>query len=269
MKKLLAAMLALTMVFAFAACGNDQAEDPGTTPDNDSDGTKVVTMATSADFPPYEYYEGEEIVGADVEIAQAICEKLGYELEIVDMNFDSIISALASHKYDFGMSGFTITEDRLKDANFSVPYMETKQIVLVPTGSPITSVDDLLAEGSTYKVAVQNGTTGDIFITEDVEENGLGLQIDRYTKYSDAVLAVTSGKADCMIVDEQVGLAFAEQEDNLEVLDTAYAVEEYAIAFAKDSDLYESFNTALQELIDDGTVQTILDKYIDSDSSAE
>lgn len=250
--------MALVMVLAFAACGNDA----NTNGDDQQTNEKVLTMATSADFPPYEYYDGDSIVGIDIEIAQAVCEKLGYTLEIVDMNFDSIVAAVASHKYDFGMSGFTITEDRLEQVNFTDSYTTSKQVIVVPEGSDITTVDDLFAEGATYTVGVQTNTTGDLYITGDVEDNGLSLEISRFTKGTDAVVALTSGKIDCFVIDEQVGKAFAESNEGLKVLDTEYVVEDYAVIFAKDSEIYESFNTTLKELIADGTVQTIIDKYI-------
>ena len=178
------------------------------------------------------------------------------------MNFDSIVAAVASHKYDFGMSGFTITEDRLEQVNFTESYTTSTQVIVVPEGSDITTVDDLFAEGATYTVGVQTNTTGDLYITGDVEDNGLSLEISRFTKGTDAVVALTSGKIDCFVIDEQVGKAFAESNEGLKVLDTEYVVEDYAVIFAKDREIYESFNTTLKELIADGTVQTIIDKYI-------
>ena len=259
MKKLIALMLTLTMIFALASCGskdNDAAS-------GDTDGEKtVITMACSADFPPYEYYEGDEIVGIDVEIANAICDKLGYELEITDTNFDSIIPALVSEKFDIGMSGFTVTEDRLLEVDFSNTYTTSKQIVVVPEDSPIASVDDILSKDNTYTIAVQTGTTGDIYITGDVEDIGLSHEIAQFTKYSDAVVALTTGKADCLIVDEAVGLAFIEETEGLKALDTEYALEDYAIAFPKNSPYLDEFNEVLDQLIEDGTVQQIIDKYI-------
>jgi len=232
---------------------------------------ETLTMGSSIDFPPYEYYHDEtgEIVGIDVEIAQAIADKLGYELEIVDMQFDSIIAAVVSGKVDFGMSGFTITEERKQNVDFSTPYTVTQQSVIVPVGSAITSVDDILNPENEYKIGVQIGTTGDLFISDDVELNGLKHTIERYNKYHDAVLAILSGKIDCIIVDEQVALSFVAAHDNLATLDTAYAVEEYAVCFAKNSELYADFNAALEELLADGTVETIFGKYIVEEEATE
>lgn len=256
MKKILAALLALTMILAFAACGGGEDTPP-------ADGDKVtLKMACSADFPPYEFYEGEDIVGIDVEIATAICEKLGYELEITDTIFDSIITAVSTNKFDFGMSGFTVTEDRKLEVDFSETYTTSKQIVVVPENSPIADVDDLFTGDVAYNIAVQTGTTGDIYISGDVESLELPHEVKQFTKYSDAVIALTGGKADCLIVDEAVGLAFIEETEGLKALATEYALEDYAIAFPKNSPYLAEFNGALKDLIADGTVQKIIDKYI-------
>ena len=246
MKKIFAMLLVLAMMLSAAAMA------------------ETLTMGSSCDFPPYEYYHDEtgEIVGIDVEIAQAVCDKLGYELKIEDMQFDSIIAAVVSGKVDFGMSGFTVTEERKQNVDFSTSYTTAKQSVLVPADTTITTVDDLFNVENEYNIGVQIGTTGDLYITDDVEANSLKHNIERYNKYGDAVMALLSGKLDCMIVDDQVAISFAEANEGLALLDTAYALEEYAICFAKESELYDTFNAALEELIADGTVQTIIEKYI-------
>jgi len=253
MKKIFAMMLVLAMLLTTAAMA------------------ETLTMGSSCDFPPYEYYHDEtgEIVGIDVEIAQAVCAKLGVELKIEDMQFDSIIAAVVSGKVDFGMSGFTVTEERKQNVDFSTSYTTAKQSVLVPADTAISTVDDILNPENEYKIGVQIGTTGDLYITGDVESLGLKHSVERFNKYGDAVMALLSGKLDCMIVDDQVALSFAAANEGLALLDTAYALEEYAICFAKESELYASFNTALEELIADGTVQTIIDKYIAVEETTE
>lgn len=258
MKKIFALILTAVMLFSSFAF----AEAP------------VLKMGSSIDFPPYEYYDDEtgDIVGIDVEIAQAVADKLGYTLEISDMQFDSIIAAVCSGKVDIGMSGFTITEERKQSVNFSTPYTTAQQSVLVPVNTEIESVDDILNPDNEYKIGVQTGTTGDLYISDDVETLGLKHSVERYNKYHDAVMALSSGKIDCIIVDDQVAISFAAADENLKILDAAYAVEEYAICFAKESEIYDAFNTALEELIADGTVQSILDKYIseeDTETAAE
>ncbi len=225
---------------------------------------ETLKMGSSIDFAPYEYYDDEtgEIVGIDVEIAQAVCDALGYELEIQDMQFDSIIAAVVSGKVDFGMSGFTITEERKQSVDFSTPYTTAVQSIIVPEDSAITSADDLFNADNSFSIGVQQGTTGDLYITDDIESKGLSHTVQRYNKAPDAIVALQSDKIDCVIIDGEVAAAFVAGNEGLKLLDTAYAYEEYAICFAKDSAIYEAFNTELEALIADGTVQTIIDKYI-------
>ena len=224
---------------------------------------ETLKMGTNASFPPYEFYDDEtgEIVGIDAEVAAAICEKLGYELEIVDMDFDAIIPAVTTGKIDFGMAGMTVTEERMQSVDFTTSYATGIQVVIVKEDSAIASVDDLFAEGANHKIGVQQGTTGDIYCSGDIEEAGLGT-IERYKNGTDAVLALTSGKVDCVVIDNQPALKYVEANEGLKILDTEYAVEDYAIALAKDSELTAKINAALEELIADGTVQAIIDKYI-------
>ena len=246
MKKIFAVMLAIALLCASAACA------------------ETLKMGSSIDFAPYEYYDDVtgDIVGIDVEIAYAVCDKLGVDLEIVDMQFDSIIAAVVSGKVDFGMSGFTVTEERKQNVDFSTTYTTAKQSVIVPVDSAIATVDDLFDAEAEYRIGVQIGTTGDLYITDDVESNGLSHHIQRFNKAPDAIVALSSGKVDCVIIDDQVAIAFVKNNEGLKLLDTAYAFEEYAICFAKESPLYAPFNEALEALIADGTVQSIIDKYI-------
>ena len=224
---------------------------------------ETLKMGTNATFPPYEFYDDAtgEVVGIDAEVAAAICAKLGCELEIVDMDFDAIIPAVTTGKIDFGMAGMTVTEERLQSVDFTTSYATGIQSVIVKEDSEITSVDDLFAEGANHKIGVQQGTTGDIYCSGDIEEAGLGT-VERYKNGTDAVLALTSGKVDCVVIDNQPALKYVEANEGLKILDTEYAVEDYAIALAKDSELTEKINAALEELIADGTVQAIIDKYI-------
>ena len=224
---------------------------------------ETLKMGTNATFPPYEFYDDAtgEVVGIDAEVAAAICAKLGCELEIVDMDFDAIIPAVTTGKIDFGMAGMTVTEERLQSVDFTTSYATGIQSVIVKEDSEITSVDDLFAEGANHKIGVQQGTTGDLYCSWDIEDEGLG-SVERYKNGTDAVLALTSGKVDCVVIDNQPALKYVEANEGLKILDTEYAVEDYAIALAKDSELTEKINAALEELIADGTVQAIIDKYI-------
>ena len=242
-------ILALVLICMFALSGMAMAE--------------TLKMGTNAAFPPYEYYDDEtgEIVGIDAEVAAAICEKLGCDLEIVDMAFDSIIPAVTTGKVDFGMAGMTVTEERLQSVDFTTSYATGIQVVIVKEDSDITSVDDLFEDGANHVVGVQMGTTGDIYCSGDIEEAGLG-SIQRYNNGTDATLALVSGKVDCVVIDNEPAKNYVAANEGLVILDTEYAVEDYAIALAKDSELTEKIDAALAELIEDGTLQAIVDKYI-------
>ena len=259
MKKIIALTLALVMSLClFAACGSSEAAATG---EADSGKAKLV-MATNAQFPPYEFYEEGTIVGIDAEIAAAIADKLGMELEISDMEFDSIIEAVKSGKADIGMAGLTVTDERKEEVDFTVSYATGVQVVIVAEDSAITSVDDLFAEGASHVIGVQRNTTGDLYATWDIEDEGLG-SIDRYSKGADAVQALKTGKVDCVIIDNEPAKNFVANVEGLKILETEYAIEEYAAIVSKDNtELFNKVNAALQELIDDGTVANIVAKYI-------
>lgn len=242
MKKLIALLVALMMLGTAAAAMAD-----------------TLTMGTNASFPPYEFYENEKIVGIDAEIAAAIAEKLGMELKIEDMEFKAIIPAVTTGKIDFGMAGMTVTEERLQSVNFSETYATGIQAIIVKEGSEIKSVDDLYAEGATWKVGVQDATTGDIYCTDDFGED----RVSKFPVGADAVEALKTGKVDCVIIDNEPAKAYVAANEGLTILDTQYAVEDYAIAVAlENTELLEKINGALKELIDDGTVKAIVEKYI-------
>lgn len=218
----------------------------------------VLTMATNATFPPYEYYESDAIIGIDAEIAGAVAEKLGLELKIEDMEFDSIILAVTQGKADLGLAGMTVTEERLEAVDFSDSYATGIQAVIVTEDSEITGISDL--DGK--KIGVQLATTGDIYAKEDFGEDN----VEAYNKGADAVMALKQGKVDAVIIDNQPALAFIRNTDGLKILETEYAVEDYAAAIAKGNDaLLTAVNGALAELKDDGTLQSIIDKYIVSE----
>ena len=248
MKKIISLLLtAVLIITVFAGCGKSE--------------SKTLTMATNAEFPPYEYHEGGEIVGIDAEIAALIAKELGMELSIVDTDFDSIIPGVQGGKYDMGMAGMTVNEDRLKSVNFTASYTTAIQAIIVPEGSPITCADDLFGDGN-YTIGVQTATTGDLYTTWDIEDEGLGT-VQRFNKGADAVAALVAGKIDCVVIDNEPAKAFVAANEGLSVLDTEYATEEYAICYAKDNtELGEKIDKALQKLISDGKVQEIIDKYI-------
>ena len=254
MKKLVSFIL----VMMFAVVGMAMAEE------------NVLTMGTNAEFPPYEYYEGTEIVGIDADIAAAIAEKLGMTLVIEDMTFDSIIPSVTEGKVDIGMAGMTVTEERMQSVNFSTSYATGVQVVIVAEDSDITCVDDLFAEGANYVIGVQLATTGDLYATWDLEDAGLAT-INRYNKGADAVEALKTGKVDCVIIDNEPAKAFVAANEGLVILDTEYAIEDYAIAISFDNeDLLEDINEALAELTEEGKIAEIVGKYIgDAEETTE
>lgn len=172
----------------------------------DVEGKPELHMATNAQFPPYEYYEGDVIVGIDAEMAAAIADKLDMKLVIDDMDFDAIITAVQTGKSDMGMAGMTVTEDRLKNINFSETYATGIQSIIVPEGSKITSVDDLYAEGAEYLIGTQKGTTGDIYSEDDFGAD----RVMKYTTGNEAVQALVTGKVDCVIIDNEPAKAYVE-----------------------------------------------------------
>lgn len=250
MKKLIAA--ALTGAMVAALCVPVMAKDG-----------KLV-MATNATFPPYEFYDADkQIVGIDAEVAGLIAEKLGMELEISDMEFDSIIAAVKQGKADIGMAGITITEDRKKNVAFTDTYTTATQMIIVQEGSAIASPADL----KDVKVGVQTGTTGDLYVSDLSED---GVEVMQFSKGIDAVIALTQGKVDAVVIDGEPAKVFVEENDGLVLLDEAFTEEEYAIAVSLDNEeLLEQINTALAELEESGELQAVIDKYIGDGSEAE
>ncbi len=248
MKKILTlALAALMTMLACASCGGSG---------------DALVMATNAEFPPYEYFEGDKIVGIDAEIAEAISNKISAELTIEHVDFDSIIPGVQSGKYDFAMAGLTVTDERKEQVDFSTSYATGVQVIVVKEDSAITSADDLFAEGASHKIGVQLATTGDLYTTWDLEDAGLAT-IERYNKGADAIMALTSDKVDCVVIDNEPAKVFVQNNPGLKILDTEYITEEYAIAVGKDNaELMTKIETALNELIADGTVASIIAKYI-------
>lgn len=278
MKKILALVLALCMVFALAACG-EAASDPTDAPESEApaseapasevpaseapegDGTFTtivegkLTMSTNAQFPPYEMTTDDGgFEGIDVEIATAIAEKLGLELDILDMDFDSALLAVQQGKSDIVMAGVTVNEDRQLVMDFTDSYATGVQVIIVKEGSDVTI--DNMGEGL---IGTQRGTTGNIYCTDDYGEEHVMAYDDGFT----AVQALMNGQVDCVVIDNAPAQEFVKNNAGLTILDTEYANEDYAIGLNKgNTALLDAINTALNELISDGTVQTIIDKYI-------
>lgn len=260
MKKFLALIAVAALSLSLVACGNTGSSDQGGDSSAAGEGKEVLVMATNATFPPYEYYDGDVMVGIDVEMAQAVADKLGMELQIEDMDFSSIVTAVQSGKVDIGVAGMTVTEERLQNVDFSESYATGIQVVIVTEDSDIATIDDL--EGK--MIGVQDATTGHIFCAAPPEEGGYGEEnVTAYPNGANAVEALKAGKVDCVVIDNEPAKAFVAANEGLKILETEFAVEDYAIAISKENtELKDAINGALEELKADGTLDAIIAKYI-------
>ncbi len=270
--KITSIVLVIALVACFAACGKEPAANNDTT--TEAPEKAVLTMATNAAFPPYEYKEGDKIVGIDAEIAEAIAFKLGMELEIVDTEFGSIVGGVQTGKYDMGMAGMTVTPERLESVNFSNVYAHGVQSVIVAADSEYTSYEDFYTgfdeEGNPtgvkkgIKIGVQQDTTGDIYSSDTVAKWGFEeANVVRFKTGADAVQALKTGKVTAVIIDNEPAKSFVKATEGLKILETSYIEEDYAICIAKENtELLNNINKALDELTKDGTIQGIIDKYI-------
>ena len=215
-----------------------------------------LTMSTNAAFPPYEMTtDSGDLEGIDIEVAGAIAEKLGLELQVDDMDFDAALLAAQQGKSDIVMAGVSVTEERQKVMEFSDSYATGVQVIIVKEDSEIASVEDL--EGK--MIGTQRGTTGNIYCTDDYGED----HITTYDNGLTAVQALMNGQVDCVVIDQEPAKAFVAANQGLKILETEYVSEDYAIGMAKgNTALQSAVNKALAELQEDGTVQSIVDKYI-------
>ena len=214
-----------------------------------------LTMATNAAFPPYEMTtDAGEFEGIDIETAQAIADKLGLELQIDDMDFDAALLSVQQGKADIVMAGVTVTDERKAVMDFSDSYATGIQSIIVPEGSDIASPDDLAGK----KIGTQRGTTGYIYCSDDFGDESVVAYDDGLT----AVQALNNGQVDAVVIDNAPAKEFVAANPGLVILDTSYAEEDYAIGVAKGSSLKDAVNAALEELKADGTLQSIVDKYI-------
>ena len=281
-KKVLAITMAALMAASLTACGGgakettaaattaeEKAEDTTAAESKDETSAEAaeteaakeaaggkLVMATNAEFPPSEYHDGDAIVGIDAEIAKAIADELGMELEIEDIAFDSIIPEIVSGKADMGLAGMTVTEDRMQSVDFSDTYAKASQKIIVTEDSEIASPDDLKG----VIVGVQLGTTGDIYVS-DLEADGT--TVERYSKGFEAVQALSQGKIDAVVIDGEPAKTFVAETEGLKILEESFTDEEYAIAVKKgNTELLEKINGALKTLKDNGTLDEIVAKYI-------
>ncbi|MDO4620850.1 MAG: transporter substrate-binding domain-containing protein [Lachnospiraceae bacterium] len=220
-----------------------------------------VVMSTNAEFEPFEYKDSNDIVGIDPEIAAKIAEKLGVELEITDIAFDSLIPSMNKGKADFIAAGMTATEERSKNVDFSVPYFNASQSIIVLADSEIKSRTDL----NDKTVGVQQGTTGDIYCTDEDGTSDIKVKdVKRYSKGMDAVSDLIAGRVDAVVIDDFPASKLVEKNpEKLVKLDEAMTEEEYAIAMPKGSNLKEVVDQVITELQESGELDAIVSKYIE------
>ncbi|MDR1569778.1 MAG: basic amino acid ABC transporter substrate-binding protein [Oscillospiraceae bacterium] len=242
MQKYSGMLIALILVISMFAAGMAIAEG-------------TLTMGTNAEFPPFEFVEGDSVIGVDAEIAAEIAKDLGLELVIENMAFDSIIPALTSGQIDIGVAAMTVKPERLNSVDFSDTYYNARQACIVQVGGKAQDSESL--KGTT--IGVQTGTTGD-YAAEEYSED-----IQRFAKALDAVLELAGGKLDAVIIDEPVAknILAALNNPNLTLLDTIEFEDEfYAVAVPKGHpELVESINNTIERITTDGTLDAILLKY--------
>ena len=264
-KKFMAVMMSVLMTGAMlAGCGSSSgtAGDAGTANEaGDAQGAAKETLkvGTNAAFPPFEFVGDDgNPDGFDMALIKAIGEKIGMDVQIQDMEFDSLVSSIGG-KIDVAIAGMTVTEERLKTVDFSDSYYEAVQAVVVSKGSDIATADDL----KNKKIGVQLGTTGE-FIADEIE----GAEVAAYNKAVDAVNDLNNGRVDCVIIDknpaEVFGAQFSDKVDVLPGTDFDFEPEFYAIALPKgNTELADKINGALKELKEDGTFDSLVKKYIE------
>lgn len=260
-KTILALTLAVTMILA--GCGSTGGQSSAPVPPEApaaaepaapaepavpaTDGSNILTMATEAGFRPYEYYEGTEIVGVDVDIAREIAAAMGKELVVEHMEFGSIIPAVNSGKADFGAAGMSITEERKEQVDFSIEYATSKQVILTKKDSPIMEDTDLDGKN----VGVQLGTVADIVLSEDYPN----VNVSPYNKYMECAGDLINGRLDAIVLDVLPAQELLKMDDSLVVRDKELFTDVYAFCVKKgNTELLDTINEVMQKLMDEGKI---------------
>ena len=280
MKKATAVILAAAMAAALTACGGGEkaettaadtktettaAKEDAKGAESSAEETKAgeeaaaggtILMATNAEFEPWEFHDGDAIVGIDPEIAGAIAEKLGMELKVEDMAFDAIIPAVASGQCDCAMAGMTVNPERAASVDFTDTYASSSLVILVKADNTEITGEDTLAG---HVVGAQLGTTGDTTASDICGDD----KVERYNTFFEAVQSLKQGKIDAVLLDKAPANVFLSQNDDLKQAGEELGKEEYAIAVKKgNTELLEKLNAAIAELKEDGTIDEIVNKYI-------
>lgn len=213
-----------------------------------------LVMVTEAGFAPYEYYEGGEIVGVDIDIANEIAKELGKKLVIKDIAFDSIVNEVKSGKADFAAAGISYSDERAKEVDFTVNYATSKQVVIVTEDSDISLPEQI----KNKKVAVQLGSIADTYVTENYKD----ATITRQKKYLAAIQDLKTGKVDCVVMDELPAEEILKENSGLKILDKELTQDKYGMIVKKgNKELLDSINKVLNRLISEGKISEYVIKH--------
>ncbi len=250
MKKIIALVLAMAMIFAFAGCQSE------------STSAEKIIFGTNAEFPPFEYVTANGVIGEydgiDMAIVKQIGEDIGAEIVIENMEFDSLIMALANGQIDASISGMTITEERKETVDFSVPYYKATQVMIVREDSDIAKASDM--EGK--KIVAIQGYTGEICVQE------LGYEYEAFKKGTEAVMELKNGKCDVVVLDSATAEQYIGDTEGLKIVEDneAFPVEEYGIAVKKgNEDLLNKINASIEKMLEDGTIAGFCAQYAEAE----
>jgi polar amino acid transport system substrate-binding protein len=267
MKKKIAVVLALALVFSFAlsACGSEKKAEK--TKLEQIKDAKVLVMYTNAEFPPYEFLgEGEEIIGVDIEIGKAIAKELGVELKIENAEFDSIVASISSGKGDVAITGLTITEERKQQVDFSPPYVDSVQYLILPNDSDIETMEDLAGKS----IGAQTGTTGEMLVQEEIDNGVLKDKKTTLVQHKSAPTAMQDlivGRIDAVVIDELVAIEIAAQNDSYKAMPFVYetgtpVTEQFGVAIKKgNEDLLRVIDKVINELLASGQIEAWIEEY--------
>ncbi|MDR0424103.1 MAG: transporter substrate-binding domain-containing protein [Clostridiales Family XIII bacterium] len=278
MKKFRFIAVLLLVAVAMAGCGGGGGDADQIDPETGKPSTKTgklsqikdagyIVMYTNAEFPPYEFLDGNDIVGVDVEIGRAIADEIGVELEVVNADFGGLVASIASGKGDVGISGITVTEDRKREVDFSVPYVDSVQYLIIPEDSGIRFVEDL----ATKTIGVQTGTTGSMLVEDEINVGVLkaegGAELRQYTSAPIAMQDLLNGRLDAVVIDELVAIALAGENPGYTAKPFIYSAgtpmtEQFAVAVAKgNEDLLAVIDKVVGEMVEDGLIEHYIQQY--------